>query len=215
MNKIRLEEEHEIDKLGQLMCNKKLKTKDLTKKNRNCEKYQMFDILRFGDEKDDGGLNPDDYDIDMREIEGLFNKFNNEVLHNFMDGYYDKKLPFNPRQPIPCGLIETDITKKRKVKMREDPNYLSQHRRKNKARLRNKHKKQKDKLRKQRRKEKKMKMKLAQKKLEALKQKLGKSLAPDTLDALFQPEIIDPDAPKQVEFVCIFHYFFFFVFNKF
>lgn len=193
-----LEEEKEFDKLSQLMCNKKLTTKDLTKRNRDCDKYQLFDILRLGDDKDDGGLDPNDYDIDLREMERIFNKFNNEIMHDFMTGYYDKKLPFEPRQPIPCGIIETDINKYRKVKIKENPNYINQHRRKKKQRLKEKYKKKKDKQRKQRRKEKRMQKKLAQRKMEAMKKKLSKNLAPDTLNALFDPEIIDPDAPKQV-----------------
>merc|ERR1712228_1015939 len=130
-----LENETECNKLSQLMCNKKLTSKDLSKENRDCNKYQLFDILRLNDENDDGGLNPDDYDIDMREMEHLFNKFNNEILHQFMNGYYEKKLPFEPRQPYPAGIIETDITKQRKIKTKQNPNYINQHRRKNKQRL--------------------------------------------------------------------------------
>eukprot|EP01084_Bolivina_argentea_P043628 80360_1 len=50
-----LENETECDKLVQLMCNKKLTSKDLSKQNKQCDEYELFDILRLNDDEDDGG----------------------------------------------------------------------------------------------------------------------------------------------------------------
>ena len=121
-----LEDETQCDVLERLMVNKRITTKDLTKntKDRDPGRYQMFDILNLGDEDDDGGLDPEDYDIDMIEMEMLFNRFNNAVLDPMMRGYHSGSLPFAPRQPVPMGVVETDIHKQRSIRTKEDAHYI-------------------------------------------------------------------------------------------
>merc|ERR1712187_896909 len=63
---------------------------------------------------------------------------------------------------------------------------------KNKKRKKAKYQKMKTMQRKKRRKEKKLKKKLAMKKMDILKGKLGKHLHPKTLEALFDPQMMDP-----------------------
>merc|ERR1712129_641012 len=146
-----IEDETECDKLSKLLCG----AKQSTKHARN----ELFDALQWNDDNDDGGLDPNDYDIDLRQMEEIFHKFNNQTLHGFVGAYFAKSLPSKPAQPWPIGVCETDIVKQQKEKTKQNAQYIDERRRKNKKRKKKKYKKKKKKKKKRKKKKKKKKKK--------------------------------------------------------
>merc|ERR1712204_124976 len=126
-----IEDETECDKLSKLLCGGQ------SKHARN----ELFDALQWNDDNDDGGLDPNDYDIDLRQMEEIFHKFNNQTLHGFVGAYFAKSLPFKPAQPWPIGVCETAIVKQQKAKTKQNAQYIDERRRKNKKRKKKKYQK--------------------------------------------------------------------------
>merc|ERR1711933_543506 len=121
------ENETECDKLSELLCNDKFAIMH--------SEHQMMDALNFSDDGDDGGFDPNDFDINLNEIERILNGFNNDILHSFMQSYFEQKLPFKARKAWPIGMIESDITKKRKIAKAQNEKYFFENRRKQKKKL--------------------------------------------------------------------------------